>query len=263
MVSMGLMTVGTHDRVAMCSRYDLTTPPEAVRAFFGYLDKPNFPPRDNIRPTEPIPVVLLDAEEQRRFRLMRWGLLPHFVKDPKEFPTLFNARSEELLKKPSFRSAARRRRCLLPADGFYEWTGPKGARRPYYLRPRPPHLFAFAGLYESWSEPEGGVIDTATMLTCAPNATVAPLHNRMPVILAPECYNAWLDTKNVSAEEALAMTGPAPDDLLEAIPVPGKVGAKPRASKREKPSKTERASKNENGQNERDDEEEPSQPPLL
>lgn len=263
MVSMGLMTVGTHDRVAMCSRYDLTTPPEAVRAFFGYLDKPNFPPRDNIRPTEPIPVVLLDAEEQRRFRLMRWGLLPHFVKDPKEFPTLFNARSEELLKKPSFRNAARRRRCLLPADGFYEWTGPKGARRPYYLRPRPPHLFAFAGLYESWSEPEGGVIDTATMLTCTPNATVAPLHNRMPVILAPECYNAWLDTKNVSAEEALAMTGPAPDDLLEAIPVPGKVGAKPKASKKEKPSKTERASKSENGQNERDDEEEPSQPPLL
>ncbi len=212
----------------MCSRYDLTTPPEAVRACFGYRDTPNFPPRDNIRPTEPIAVVLLDAGGERRFRLMRWGLLPHFVKDPKTFPTLFNARSEELLSKPSFRNAARRRRCLIPADGFYEWTGPKGHRRPYYLRPEPPHLFAFAGLYESWSEPEGGVIDTATILTCEPNATVAPLHNRMPVILAPECYDAWLDTKDVSAEEALAMTGPAPDDLLEAVPVSGKVGAKPK-----------------------------------
>jgi putative SOS response-associated peptidase YedK len=229
MVSIGLTTVGTHRRATMCSRYDLTTPPEAVLAYFGYRDTPNFPPRDRIRPTEPIAVVLLDAEGERRFRLMRWGLLPHFVKDPKTFPTLFNARSEELLSKPSFRNAARRRRCLIPADGFYEWTGPKGQRRPYYLRPEPPHRFAFAGLYENWSEPEGGVIDTATILTCEPNATVALLHNRMPVILAPECYDAWLDTKDVSAEEALAMTGPAPDDLLEAIPLPAKGGTKPKA----------------------------------
>ncbi|ODS00707.1 hypothetical protein AUC68_14065 [Methyloceanibacter methanicus] len=232
----------------MCSRYDLTSPPEAVRAYFGYSDKPNFPPRDNIRPTEPIAVVVLDEAGERRFRLMRWGLLPHFVKDPKTFPTLFNARSEELLAKPSFRNAVRRRRCLIPADGFYEWTGPKGQRRPYHLRPRPPHLFAFAGLYESWSEPEGGVIDTATMLTCAPNATIAPLHNRMPVILAPDCYAAWLDTKNVSAEEALAMTGPAPDDLLEAIPLRGKVGAKPQTAQES---------------DAKDGKKKPSQPPLL
>jgi putative SOS response-associated peptidase YedK len=248
MVSIGLTTVGTYRHATMCSRYDLTTPPEAVRAYFGYRDTPNFPPRDNIRPTEPIAVVLLDADGERQFRLMRWGLLPHFVKDPKTFPTLFNARSEELLSKPSFHNAARRRRCLIPADGFYEWTGPKGQRRPYYLRPEPPHLFAFAGLYESWSEPEGGVIDTATILTCEPNATVAPLHNRMPVIRAPECYDAWLDTKDVNAEEALAMTAPAPNDLLEAIPVHGKVGAKPK-------SRTKGT--------EKDEKKKSSQPPLL
>jgi len=206
----------------MCSRYDLTSPPEAVRAYFGYRDRPNFPPRDNIRPTEPIAVVLLDETGARRFRLMRWGLLPHFVKDPKTFPTLFNARVEDLLSKPSFRNAVRRRRCLIPADGFYEWTGPKGRRRPYHVRPRAPHLFAFAGLYESWSEPGGGVIDTATLLTCEPNATIAPLHNRMPVIVAPDRYGAWLDTKDVSAEDALALTGPAPDGFLEAIPLNGK-----------------------------------------
>ena len=242
----------------MCSRYDLTSPPEAVRAYFGYSDKPNFPPRDNIRPTEPIAVVLLDETGVRRFRLMRWGLLPHFVKDPKTFPTLFNARSEELLGKPSFRNAVRRRRCLIPADGFYEWTGPKGQRRPYRLRPDPPHLFAFAGLYESWSEPDGGVIDTATMLTCAPNATVAPLHNRMPVILAPDCYDAWLDTKDVSAEEALAMTGPALDDLLEAIPLPGKVCAKPKVGQETAQDRDEKQDrKDEDGTNK------PSQPPLL
>ena len=260
MVAKWLITAGTHHRASMCSRYDLTTPPEAVRAFFGYLDKPNFPPRDNIRPTEPIAVVLLDAEGQRRLRLMRWGLLPHFVKDPKKFPTLFNARSEELLAKPSFRNAARRRRCLIPADGFYEWTGPKGQRRPYYLRPEPPHLFAFAGLYESWSEPEGGVIDTATILTCEPNATVEPLHNRMPVILAPECYDAWLDTKDVSAEEALAMTGSAPDDLLEAIPVSGKVDAK-QAAPRRKMARDDKDRQAKDG--DQDDKNEPSQQPLL
>ena len=242
----------------MCSRYDLTSPPEAVRAYFGYSDKPNFPPCDNIRPTEPIAVVLLDETGVRRFRLMRWGLLPHFVKDPKTFPTLFNARSEELLGKPSFRNAVRRRRCLIPADGFYEWTGPKGQRRPYRLRPDPPHLFAFAGLYESWSEPDGGVIDTATMLTCAPNATVAPLHNRMPVILAPDCYDAWLDTKDVSAEEALAMTGPALDDLLEAIPLPGKVCAKPKVGQETAQDRDEKQDRKDE-----DDTNKPSQPPLL
>ncbi len=233
----------------MCSRYDLTSPPEAVRAYFGYSDKPNFPPRDNIRPTEPIAVVLLDETGARRFRLMRWGLLPHFVKDPKTFPTLFNARSEELLSKPSFRNAVRRRRCLIPADGFYEWTGPKGQRRPYYLRPRTPHLFAFAGLYESWSEPEGGVIDTATLLTCEPNATIAPLHNRMPVILAPDRYGAWLDTKDVSAEDA-----PRADracrltTFLRRSPLSGKKSE----GNRDGP-----------GNSDKNDKKEPRQPPLL
>lgn len=239
MVTKRLTKLGTHHRATMCSLYDLTTPAEAVRAYFGYSDRPNFPPRDHIRPTEPIAVVLLDERGQRRFRLRRWGLLPFFVKDPKTFPTLFNARSEELLDKPSFRNAVRRRRCLIPADGFYEWTGPKGKRRPYYLRPQPPHLIAFAGIFESWSEPEGGVIDTATILTCAPNATVAPLHNRMPVILAPGCYDAWLDTKHVSAEEALAMAGPAPDDLLEASPVPGRTGARPKTGQEDRQEEDE------------------------
>ncbi len=250
MVSKRLTTSGNGGRAAMCSRYDLTSPPEAVRAYFEYIDKPNFPPRDNIRPTEPMPVVLLDAEGQRRFSLMRWGLLPHFVKDPKKFPTLFNARSEELLAKPSFRGAARRRRCLIPADGFYEWTGPKGQRTPYYIRPEPPNLFAFAGLYEHWSEPEGGVIDTATMLTCEPNAKVAPLHNRMPVILAPDRYSAWLDTKDVSAEEALDMTGPAPDDLLKAIPMPRTSTARSKA-------------KHKGQDKDEDNKKESLQPPLL
>jgi putative SOS response-associated peptidase YedK len=187
----------------MCSRYNLTSPPEAVRAYFGYGDTPNFPARYNIAPTQAVAVVARDKEGMRRFRLMRWGLLPAFVKDPKQFPTLINARSEEVLEKPSFRNAMRYRRCLVPADGFYEWTGEKGKRRPFLLRPREKRLIAFAGLYERWRDAEGGEIDTVVILTCAANGTVTPLHDRMPVVLAPEQFEAWLDVKDTSAEAAV------------------------------------------------------------
>jgi len=154
---------------------------------------------------------------------MRWGLLPPFVKDSKKFPTLINARSDEVLEKPSFRNAMRWRRCLIPADGFYEWTGPKGKRRPFLLRPREPKLIAFAGLYERWQDPEGGEIDTVTILTCPANATVAALHDRMPVVLAPEHFESWLDVTETNPEEALAILGPASDDLLEAVELNPKI----------------------------------------
>lgn len=207
----------------MCSRYNLTSPPEAVRAYFGYADTPNFPARYNIAPTQAIPVVCRDGQGARRFRLMRWGLLPAFVKDPKRFPTLINARSEEVLSKPSFRHAVRRRRCLIPADGFYEWTGAKGKKRPFHLRPREPRLIAFAGLYETWQDPAGGQIDTVTILTCEANRMVAALHDRMPVVLDPEQFEAWLDVEGVTAEEALAILGPAADDLFEAVELDPKI----------------------------------------
>jgi putative SOS response-associated peptidase YedK len=207
----------------MCSRYNLTSPPEAVRAAFGYADTPNFPARYDIAPTQPIPVVLRDSSGARRFRLMRWGLLPPFVKDPKSFPTLINARFEEVLKKPSFRNAVRRRRCLIPADGFYEWTGPKGKRRPFHLHAREPRLIAFAGLYETWQDPEGGELDTVVILTCAANRTVSALHDRMPVVLLPDQDEDWLDAQRVSAEEALTMIGPAADDLFAAVELDPKI----------------------------------------
>jgi putative SOS response-associated peptidase YedK len=207
----------------MCSRYNLTSPPEAVRAYFGYSDTPNFPARYNIAPTQAIPVVCLDRQGARRFRLMRWGLLPPFVKDPKSFPTLINARSEEVLTKPSFRNAMRWRRCLIPADGFYEWTGPKGKRRPFLLRPREPRLIAFAGIYERWQDPQGGEIDTVAILTCPSNSTVAKLHDRMPVVLEPEQHEAWLDVAGTPAADALAGLAPAAEDLFEAIELHPKI----------------------------------------
>lgn len=207
----------------MCSRYSLTSPPEAVRAYFGYRDTPNFPARYNVAPTQPIPVVCLDKEGARRFRLMRWGLLPAFVKDPKQFPTLINARSEDALSKPSFRNAMRWRRCLIPTDGFYEWTGPKSARRPFLLRPREPRLIAFAGLYERWRDGEGGEVDTVAILTCPANRTVTPLHDRMPVVLSPEHFDAWLDCKGTAAQAAAELLLPAAGDLLEAVEMHPKI----------------------------------------
>jgi putative SOS response-associated peptidase YedK len=207
----------------MCSRYSLTSPPEAVRAYFGYADTPNFPARYNVVPTQPIAVVARDREGVRRFRLMRWGLLPAFVADPKTFPTLINARSEEVLVKPSFRNAMRWRRCLIPADGFYEWTGPKGKRRPFLLRPRQGQLIAFAGLYERWCDKDGGEIDTVVILTCLANRTVSPLHDRMPVVLAPEHFEAWLDVKGTPAAAAVTLLSPPPDDLFETIEMHPKI----------------------------------------
>jgi putative SOS response-associated peptidase YedK len=207
----------------MCSRYSLTSPPEAVRAYFAYRETPNFPPRYNIAPTQAIPVVCLDAEGGRAFRLMRWGLLPPFAKGPREFPTLINARAEGVETKPAFRAAFAERRCLIPADGFYEWTGAKGRRRPFLLRPRQGGLIAFAGLWERWRDREGGEIDTVAILTCAANATVTPLHDRMPVILPAEVFDAWLDCNGTSVDAALTLLRPAPDDLFEAIEMDPKI----------------------------------------
>jgi putative SOS response-associated peptidase YedK len=215
----------------MCSRYSLTSPPEAVRAYFGYRDMPNFPPRYNIAPAQPIAVVSLNREGERQLRLMRWGLLPSFIKDPTQFPTLINARAEEVRDKPSFRHAMRYRRCLVAADGFYEWTGPKGKRRPFLLRPRQPQLIAFAGIYERWRDPAGGEIDTVAILTCPANRTVATLHDRMPVVLPFEHFEAWLDVKGTPAETALALLQPAPNNLFEAIELHPKINN----SKRDEP----------------------------
>jgi len=215
----------------MCSRYSLTSPPEAVRAYFGYRDTPNFPARYNIAPTQPVAVVARDREGERWFRLMRWGLLPAFVEDPKQFPTLINARSEEVLEKPSFRHAMRFRRCLVPADGFYEWTGPKGKRRPFFLRPRKAQLIAFAGLYERWRDGQGAEIDTVAILTCPANCTIAPLHDRMPVVLPLELFEAWLDVKGTAADAAGSLLQPVPDDFFEAIEMHPKIND----SKRDEP----------------------------
>jgi putative SOS response-associated peptidase YedK len=203
----------------MCGRYTITSAPEALRALFRYAEQPNFPARFNIAPTQPIPIVRL-VEGRREFALVRWGFLPSWVKDPNAFSLIINARGESVCDKPAFRAAMKRRRCLIPADGFYEWqaTG-KGPKQPFYIHARSREPLAFAGLWETWEGPNGESVDTAAIVTTRANATLAPLHDRMPVVIAPDAFDLWLNCGEVDARTAEALIAPAPDDLLEAWPV--------------------------------------------
>ncbi len=216
----------------MCGRYALTLPPEAVRAFFQYEERPNFPPRHNIAPTQPVPVVLRerggDGEGRRHFLLAKWGFLPGFVKNPKDFPLVVNARAETLADKPSFRNAFRRRRCLFVADAFYEWRRPPGGKgkgketlpaQPFLMRRRDGAPLALAGLWEIWTGPNGEEVDTACVVTISANGAMAAIHDRMPVILERVDLEAWLDCDNENPSRAGALMRPAAEDTLEFTPI--------------------------------------------
>jgi putative SOS response-associated peptidase YedK len=201
----------------MCARYVITSPAAAVRALFAYDEQPDFPPRYNVAPTQPIPIVRL-LDRKRSYALVRWGFLPAWVKDPRTFSLLINARGESVQEKPAFRNAMRRRRCLIPADGFYEWSDAT-PRRPYFVRPKSGGPIAFAGLWETWTGPNGEEVDTAAIVTTAANRLLAPVHDRMPVIVAPDAFNLWLDCAKVDDTTAAALIIPAAEALLECYPV--------------------------------------------
>jgi putative SOS response-associated peptidase YedK len=206
----------------MCGRYTLTASPEEVAELFGLEGVEAFPPRYNIAPTQPILVVATGPAGDRTASLVRWGLLPGWVKDPKDFTLLVNARAETAAEKPSFRSAMRHRRALVPASGFYEWrrpADPKAPRQAYFLRPRSNRPITFAGLTEHWAGKDGSEIDTGLILTTAANRTIAPIHDRMPVVIAPEHFDRWLDCKAHGPREVADLLFPAPEALFEAIPV--------------------------------------------
>jgi putative SOS response-associated peptidase YedK len=202
----------------MCGRYTITSAPEAIRALFGYPEQPNFPPRYNVAPTQPIPIVRL-VEGKRQFALVRWGLLPSWVKDPKSVKLLINARGDSVIDKPAFRAAMKRRRCLIPADGFYEWKSVGGRKQPYFVRLKSGAPMAFAGLWETWTGPNGEELETAAIVTTGANRTLKTIHERMPVILAPDAFDLWLNCAEVDATTASALITPAPDNLLEAYEV--------------------------------------------
>ncbi len=182
----------------MCGRFVLAAPPEEVRRVFGYQEQPNFPPRYNIAPTQPIAMVAR-FEGQRRFMLVRWGLIPSWVKDPAAFTLLINARSETAAEKPAFRAAMKYRRCLIPASGFYEWRRPaSGPKEPFYIRPADGSIAAFAGLFETYSSKDGSEIDTAAILTTDANSSFSWIHR---------------------------LLAPVPDDYFDAIRVSDRVNA--------------------------------------
>jgi putative SOS response-associated peptidase YedK len=176
----------------MCGRFVITSPPEALRQIFGYVEQPNFPPRFNISPTQPIPVILLEYGA-RHFRLMRWGLIPAWAKDPRKFTALINARAETVREKPAFKNAIVRRRCLIPADGYYEWQASGQRKRPYFIHRRDGSPIGLAGVAETWIGPNGEELDTVAIVTAPASADLSILHHRVPVTIGTGDFERWLD----------------------------------------------------------------------
>jgi putative SOS response-associated peptidase YedK len=208
----------------MCGRFGLIGRPEEIRDLFGldHIDPQLCGPRYNIAPTQPVLVVRAGPHGPELVP-MRWGLVPGWVKDPQDFPLLINARAESLADKPAFRAACRHRRCLVP--GFYEWQARSGrGKQPYWIRPAGGGLLAFAGLWETWRDRDGGEIDTAAIVTTEASPGLRAIHPRMPAVLAPEDWAAWL-SRDTPPEEALALIGPAGGEALEAVPVSTRVNS--------------------------------------
>ncbi|MGE0629918.1 MAG: SOS response-associated peptidase [Hyphomicrobiaceae bacterium] len=203
----------------MTSRYCLTSPPEAVSTCFGCPPPDRLAPRYNIAPTQPVAIARHNHARQPELTLVRWGLIPSWVRDPARLGTLFSARAETAAEKPSFRGAFRHRRCLVPANGYYEWTGKSGARRPFLVRPRAGGLLAFAGLWDHWLGADGSEVETMAILTVPANATLCRMNERMPAIMNPSGFEAWLDTRAGTSVGMDALLHPAPDDALEAVEV--------------------------------------------
>jgi putative SOS response-associated peptidase YedK len=179
----------------MCGRYRLSRRKQIIEEYFETAPwDDDWDPRFNIAPTQPVPVVRLHPKESvRQISMMKWGLIPHWAKDPSIATSTINAKSETAATKPAFRDPFRLRRCLVPADGFYEWKKTGTSKQPFCFEVAEEELFAFAGLWDGWKNPEGQWIKTCSILTTTPNAVTSAVHDRMPVILDPGSYDLWLD----------------------------------------------------------------------
>ena len=207
----------------MCGRYTITISADRAREDLGIIQMPeDYQPRWNVAPTQPVAVVTNPVE--RAAEWMRWGLIPFWAKDPAIGNNLINARSETVSEKPAFKQAFLKRRCLILADGFYEWkkgAGPGGRSQPYYFRRKDEKAFAFAGLWEFWRSPEGNEVRSCTIITCAANELVKSVHERMPVMLSGESLWAWL--AGGSPQETQSLLKPYPAEQMAAYPVSGSV----------------------------------------
>ncbi|MDX8440520.1 SOS response-associated peptidase [Mesorhizobium australafricanum] len=211
----------------MCGRFALTATPDRTAALLGLAELEKFPARYNIAPTQPVLMALAGPQRapgsnlpDRQAMLVRWGLIPAWVEDTKAFPLLFNARSEGVLQKASFKTAMRHRRALVPASGFYEWQQSGGKKgQPYWIRPKQGGVIAFAGLIETYAEPGGSEMDTGAILTIEANAGIAHIHHRMPVVIEERDFSRWLDCRTQEPRDVLDLLKPAEPDFFEVIPV--------------------------------------------
>lgn len=214
----------------MCGRFALTATPDQVSVFLAVMDVEDFPPRFNIAPTQPVLMVIAGPPRapgsnlpDRRCQLVRWGLIPAWSKDPRGLSVLFNARSEEVAERASFKTALRHRRTLVPASGFYEWRTVGKSKQAFFLKPRHGGLVAFAGLMETFADPNGSEIDTGTILTTAASPDLASIHHRMPVIVRSEDFARWLDCRRLEPRDVRDILRPAEPDLFEAIPISDRI----------------------------------------
>ena len=214
----------------MCGRFTLIATPNEAEELFALIDLEPFPPRYNIAPTQPVLVVLSAPPREpgsnlpdRQAALVRWGLIPSWAKNPADMPLMINARAETVLEKAAFKTAMRHRRVLVPTTGFYEWRRDGKTRQPFFIRPKGGGLIAFAGLMESFSEPGGSEIDTAAILTTSANEALAPIHDRMPVVIRREDFARWLDCRTQEPRDVLDLLKPVQPDFFEAIPVSDRV----------------------------------------
>jgi putative SOS response-associated peptidase YedK len=209
----------------MCGRFALPWPSKNIQEHFMLPELPDLTPRYNIAPSQYIAAIRLIEEGQpRRLDMLRWGLIPHWAKDKKIGYKMINARAETLAEKPSFRAAFKKKRCLIAAGGFYEWQHKGGAKDPYYIQLKNESIFSFAGLWESWRGPAGEAIESCTIITTSANALVKQIHDRMPVIIKPENYDAWvgLQTNQETLQQFLK---PYPAEEMVANPVSSKVNS--------------------------------------
>jgi len=218
----------------MCGRFSLTATPRELADIFGTLETEDFPARYNIAPTQPILIIISGDRPRpgsnlpdRKAVLVRWGLTPSWVKDPRDFPLLINARAETAATKASFKAAMRHRRILIPASGFYEWHRPsKESGQPsqaYWIKPRNGGVVAFAGLMETWASADGSEVDTAAILTTHANARIGDVHDRMPVVIQPEDFSRWLDCTTQEPRDVADLMVPADDDYFDVIAVSDRV----------------------------------------
>jgi putative SOS response-associated peptidase YedK len=213
--------------LTVCGRFTLTTSAEALAEQFELVEVPaELAPRYNVAPAQEVAAVRVLVQGQgRRVQLLHWGLVPSWAKDTKIGYRTINARSESVETKPSFRAAYRERRCLVLADGFYEWQQQGSTKQPYLIRRKDGEPFAIAGLWECWENPEGEPLESCTLLTCEANALVAKIHDRMPVILQPGDYDLWLDPEQQDPAQLGPLLQPYPADQMEMISVSPRVNS--------------------------------------